>query len=131
MPILLALTAETADENTLPQLTRELARALAKATDVSAEVLASPAPPEAKGGEWLTQATPIALELVSKGGPLVAIAAAVASVLKVYVQRAPKLKFSWQPKSGKKLEITAEDLDDDKLDRVIALIEKSFKEDDE
>lgn len=133
MPNLLSLTAAQTDDETLQNLTRELARALSREATVSAEPVPQAAPANhegnTKGGEWLTQAAPIAIAAVSKGGPVAAIAVAIVSVLKVYVNRVPELKFIWQPKSGKKFEITAKDLDDAKLDRVIALIEKAMQED--
>ena len=115
MAILLSISATDMDDDSLQKLTLQLCRDL-REDGIESSLIEQPAIPGTKGD--LVTIGQILLAAIGAGGPIVALI----NVLKVYVQRKPSLQFEFQTKYGNKVKITADDLRNNDMAKLLKAI---------
>jgi hypothetical protein len=115
MAILLSISAADLDDESLQKLTLQLCRDL-REDGVESSVVEQPAIPGTRGD--LVTIGQILVAAIGAGGPIVTLV----NALKAYVQRKPSLRFEFQTKDGNKLKITADDLRNDDMEKLLQRI---------
>jgi hypothetical protein len=115
MAILLSISAADLDDESLQKLTLQLCRDL-REDGIESSVVEQPAIPGTRGD--LVTIGQILVAAIGAGGPIVTLV----NALKAYVQRKPSLRFEFQTKDGNKLKITADDLRNDDMEKLLQRI---------
>src|SRR5262245_39910333 len=119
MSVLLSVSANDLDDDSLQELTRDLCHDLR--SDASAEASPATQPDESGMKGDFELVGQILIKAIGAGGAIVALV----NVLKTYVERKPNLQFEFQKKDGSKLKIKADDLRGDDMSNLVQTIKKA------
>lgn len=114
MAISLQIEAPTLSEEVLQEITRDLCQTINSETDISAETQVGESVPGSRG-EPITLAM-LALSFLTSGA-----AVALFEVIKVYFERNATLKITFKRPDGETLEVGAENLRADQIDKTITI----------
>lgn len=115
----LQVTSQRLDPGALQSMTRELAGAINRSTDVSADLPEGETAPGHRG-DAVTLGT-IALSFITSGA-----AVALFQVLKAYFERDESLVMEFERPDGRKMIIKAENMSAERIDSSVALAQTFF-----
>jgi hypothetical protein len=122
MAILVSLSTPDFDDESLQEFTRQMCRDLRNEAGLEASLATERAESGTKSGTELEIIGQILIKAVGAGGAIVALV----NVLKTYAARKSSLHVKIRCKSGKIVEINADDLGTKEMSLLVQTIEQAF-----
>lgn len=122
--VVLSISSNRLDEEELQQIACDLSRDVNQETDITASLAEGESKDEFKG-------EPITLGVILLAFLTTGTAVALFNVLQSYFERNSSLTMEFEREDGKKLTISAENMNSSKIDRTILLAKRFFELKDE